>query len=288
MSAAGWFSSWRHEARVKWLWWCLLVLAPACASPLAALKDSRALEGSGGNFVLRYSEVDADNQQQVAHAITDALPAVTRWGPLREPVKVYLLPSHADLETVVGRYGYDWLKAWARYDEIYLQSPHSWGPQRVPDHEVIELLKHELTHCAMYQRIGTRESWAQKEVPLWFREGMATWTAGQAYRWPSLEELAHYLNEGRGDPFRAPDALYQRDSDIVYAAAHHAFTFLAARYGVPSIEALLDAMHAGANFNGAFEKAIGIPARDFIGEFSRFVRWRAFRGSGRMLKPLSK
>ena len=43
-----------------------------------------------------------------------------------------------------------------------------------------ELLTHELTHCVMYQRAGTDLNWSLKGIPLWFREGMASVTAGMA------------------------------------------------------------------------------------------------------------
>ena len=279
---------------MKWLWPCWLLLAPACVSPLSALKQQRPVTAPQGTFVIQYAPVDDTAQTQLVNAIEKALPTVAQWGPLKAPITIYLLPSHEDLESAVGRHGYDWLKAWARYGEIYLQSPRTWSTRATPDAEVIELLTHELTHCAMYQRIGTPETWAQKDVPLWFREGMATWTAGQAYRWPALEELSHFLNEKRGDPIDSPEDLYQHESDIVYGAAHHAFSFLVMRYGTAKVQTLLDAMGRGLHFDAAFTEATGVSAKSFTLEFERFVRWRAFRGSGKsihrndMLRPVGR
>jgi hypothetical protein len=269
---------------VKWLWRCLLLFAPACVSPLAALKQQRPVTASAGTFVIQYAPIDDGEQPRVVAAIEQAMPTISQWGPLKAPITIYLLPSHDDLESAVGRHGYDWLKAWARYDEIYLQSPRTWGARGAADNEIIELLKHELTHCAMYQRIGTPESWAQKSVPLWFREGMATWTAGQAHRWPTLEELSHFLNTQLADPISSPEDLYQLESDVVYAAAHYAFTFLVIRYGTPKIHALLNLMQLGSSFEGAFQQSMGVSAHDFTSEFARFVRWRAYRGSGKSIK----
>lgn len=268
---------------MRWLWPCTLLLLPACASPLAALKQRQPLAAKDATFVIQYAPVDDSEEARLISALEQALPTIAQWGPLKAPITIYLLPSHDDLESAVGRRGYAWLKAWARYDEIYLQSPRTWAPQGAADNEVTELLKHELTHCAMYQRVGTPETWAQKTVPLWFREGMATWTAGQAYRWPTLEELSHFLNTQRVDPISAPEDLYQLESDIVYAAAHHAFTFLVIRYGTAKVQTLLDGMKSGRDFEGAFAQAMGVSAHDFTAEFARFVRWRAYRGSGKSI-----
>src|SRR6185295_7528479 len=107
-------------------------------------------------------------------------------------------------------------------------------------------LAHELTHCLMYQKSGTREDWAKKGIPLWFREGMATWTAEQGYRWMSLEDLAREFERGpHHDPIVDAEAMYQTESAAVYAAAHHAFTFLIDRYGASAVEHTMQQMHAG-------------------------------------------
>src|SRR6185295_2154512 len=50
--------------------------------------------------------------------------------------------------------------------------------------DVDELMLHELTHCVMYQRSASAADWSRKRIPLWFREGMASVTASQSYRWP--------------------------------------------------------------------------------------------------------
>jgi hypothetical protein len=134
----------------------------------------------------------------------------------------------------------------------------------------------------MYQRAGSRDDWAKKGIPLWFREGMATWTAEQGYRWMSLEDLARVFEEGPdSNPIVNADALYQSRSPAVYAAAHYAFTFLIARYGAERVGALLDTMGKGAQFTDAFQQAIGISEAQFVAEFRRYVVWRGFRGEGK-------
>ena len=79
--------------------------------------------------------------------------------------------------------------------------------------------------------------------------------------------------------------MYQSQSDIVYGAAHHAFTFLVNRYGEEAVRNTLAAMAAGQVFPEAFAQAVGIPPKAFVLDFEHYVRWRAFRG-GRARRPL--
>ncbi|MBS1151344.1 MAG: hypothetical protein H6Q89_3042 [Myxococcaceae bacterium] len=257
------------------------LLCSGCLFPFAGLSQRLVLSTGAGDFEVISSPDEPFEQQRAARAIAAASQSLARWGKLDRTVSFYLLPSHLRLASAVGRYGYDWLHAWGRYDEVYFQSPATWG-WSVSDAEVDELVLHELTHCLMYQRAATRETWAAKQIPLWFREGMATWTANQAYKFPSLEDLARFYETHPGaDPIRDPDPLYKESNDIVYAAAHHAFTFLIRRYQEQTVHRLLDAMQSGQTFPEAFLQVTGISAAAFATEFRHYLVWRGFRGHGR-------
>ena len=252
---------------------------------------------------LEYHARDAGAARRVAEALVKALPCAERWGRLRVPVTVVLHPSHAALEEAVHRDGFAWLRAWARFDTIDLQSPRTWNLVFPPSREELEeLLAHELTHCVMYQRAGSAWSWPYKGIPLWFREGMASVTAGQGYKRGGPEPLwAFYARTtpgagggepaaggggsggagrwrlGRnGDPISDPEPLYQDEADLVYGAAHHAFQFLLDRYGAERVQRLLTGMGDGHGFEVAFRAAIGIPTEAFEAEFHRYVAWRGW------------
>ena len=178
----------------------------------------------------------------------------------------------------MDRSGYGWLRAWARYDEVFVQSPRTWSLLGAGQRELDELMLHELTHCLMYQLAATPTGWARKRIPLWFREGMASYTAGQGGRWPSLEELARHLEKRpEDDLLRQADALYQDESDTVYGAAHQAFSFLVKRYGEQKVRELLWAMKRGPAFEPAFEAVVGVSEQAFLDDFTRYVRLRGFR-----------
>jgi len=272
----------------------------ACAPRVREAEPARVELVAVGETAVRlaYEPRDAGSARRVAAALAKAVPVAERWGRLRVPVTIVLQPSHEALETAVHRQGYRWLRAWARYDTIDLQSPRTWnrffGPS---DGDLEELLAHELTHCVMYQQAGSTWSWPWLEIPLWFREGMASVTAGQGYRRVRPEMLHAFWarplegsgggasGDGRGarqppagDPLADPEPLYQAQSDLVYGAAHLAFQFLLDRYGADRVRQVLAEMGEGHVFPAAFRHAIGISAAEFEAEFRRYVAWQDWSG----------
>ena len=278
-----------------------LLLAAGCAHRQAAPVElhSRDVEFGDARFRLRWSPEDDESARQVERLLERAASRVQRWGSLAEPVTITIHPSHDALEDAVQKPGYSWLHAWAKYQTVDLQSPRTWGFRGAPDRKVEELLTHELTHCAIYQLSGNDLTWMFKEIPRWFSEGLATYTAGQGYRFPGVEELWQFYQRtspgagfgepsggGRGprapapmygDPIVDSDPIYQDQSDIVYGAAYHAAEFLITRYGEERVHAVLANMAEGMRFPAAFREAIGITDAEFASDFRRYVVWQGWR-----------
>ena len=271
-----------------------LVLTGACA-PRAVTGGSRMEEFVTGTAKFRvvYSGEDRDAARDVRRALERAVPRVERWGGLRFPVTVTIHATHEALEAVVDRRGYEWLHAWARFESIDLQSPRTWT-DRPSARELDALATHELTHCAMYQLAGGDMTWMYKEIPRWFSEGLATFTAGQGDRYAGLEDLHRFYTAPRaadapgesavagalarrGDPVVDPDPLYQNQWWIVYGAGHRATEFLVARYGERRVLELLRAMGTGLRFPAAFRRVIGITDAEFAADFRRYVIWGGWR-----------
>jgi len=254
-----------------------LLLVPLCAcAHLAPLDRADSLRMPSGQFVVRYAPRDAAAAGQVELAAARAAPRLLKWGRFEAPVTIFVEPGHEALEAAVDRGGYGWLRAWARYRRVWVQSPRTWSVLGAQQATVDELLLHELTHCLMYQLAGTRDDWMYKGIPLWFREGMASFTAEQGYRRGTLEELRRFERTHGDDPLADAEALYQSQSEVVYAAAHQAFVFLVERYGVEKVRALLAGMRGGLSFDAAFPQAIGIGRRAFERDFTNYVRLRGF------------
>jgi hypothetical protein len=242
-----------------------------CASRLSSLHEEQPLSTELGTFEIQYATAALSDRPRIEAAIQHAVPRLLRWGMLRAPVRVYVLGTHAELERAVNRHGYGWLQAWARYEEVFIQAPHTWASFGPTQLEVDELALHELTHSLMYQLAADRSSWQRKAIPVWFREGMASYTAEQAYRRMSLEQLAHFYAGHPGeDPLVAEDeTFYRTQSDAVYAAAHHAFDLLVKHYGEERVRKLLQKMREGARFPEAFEQAMGLSVVAFQKDFER-------------------
>ena len=268
--------------------------------PRPAPGEGRAQELTVGvaRFRIAYWPEDAGAARQVRHALEKAAPRVARWGALRHPVTVTIYPSHDALEVAVQRSGYPWLKAWARYDTIELQSPRTWGFLGASDREVEGLITHELTHCAMYQVAGNDLDWMYKDIPVWFSEGIANVAARWGHRYGGIEDLYAFYREKLpgsgagvparmqaarnpvalpGDPIVDPGPIYQDHSEIVYGAAYFAAQFLIERYGDARITRVLALMGTGKRFPAAFHEAIGITEAEFASDFRRYVVWQGWR-----------
>jgi hypothetical protein len=274
-------------------------LAGCAAHPPGVGPRAEALAVGAARFRIVYWPEDAAAARQVRRAVEAAAPRVSRWGALRHPVTITIHPSHEALEVAVQRPDHGWLKAWARFDTVDLQSPRTWDREDAGDAKVRELVTHELTHCAMYQVAGDRLSWTHKEIPVWFTEGIANVAAGWGYRYGEIRELyAFYLERlpaagagtgapGRaaagspvalpGDPIADPGPLYLEHSEVVYRAAYHAAEFLIRRYGDDRVRRIIELMGEGERFPASFEQAVGITEAEFAADFRRYVVWQGWR-----------
>lgn len=263
-----------------------LLLSVGCVGPRFAVRvEILPVQTEAGTFRIEYPAREEAGARMVRTAIEQVGPRLTRWGRFLAPVTLRIHPDHRALEKAARRSGYDWLRAWARYDVVEVQAPRSWQPIRASQQDLNETLLHELTHTLMYQLAADQGGWRQKKIPAWFREGMASYTAEQGYRWPTLEALAQTLEEHPDwEPLLRPEPLYARQMPVAYGAAHHAFTFLVNRYGEDAVRALLEEMSRGPDFPIAFTATIGLPPENFLRDFARYVRLRGFKG-GRLLRP---
>jgi hypothetical protein len=276
------------------------ILTAGCTPRARAGPEARAedLTVGAARFRVAYAPDDAVAARQVRAALARAAPRVERWGALRHPVTITIHPTHEALEEAIGRRGYRWLKAWARYDTVELKSPRAWGWFGARDAELEALLAHELTHCAMYQAAGDDLTWMFKEIPLWFAEGLADVAADRGDRYGGIEELWRYYQERPpgagggvpgpmrasrypaalpGDPIVDPAPIYQERSELVYGAAYHAVDFLVRRYGDERVRRLLALMGKGFRFPAAFREAMGLTDAEFASDFRRYVVWQGWR-----------
>lgn len=205
----------------------------------------------------------------VARAAVDAVHVAQRWGSVLHPVTLRLHPTHDALEVAAHQKDVPWMRGWARFDEVELETPSSWGGHRAPA-TVRELLRHEMTHVVMYQQVSTRDGWTQVNIPLWFREGMASVTSQQGYRRMTGEQLGEWLRQHPShDPWMGADALGPDTQPVVYGAAHRAFERLLARISDEGVRKILDGLRQSGEFEGAFTTAAGARPAVFLANFRR-------------------
>jgi hypothetical protein len=279
----------RPASVILLLAWAVLACACTTLQSYTSALMSDQLQADGATFIVVYEAQDEGSARDVKTVLAAALPILKRWGSFSTPITIHIHPSHEALEDAVRHHDYPWLRAWARFDSIDLQSPRTWQISTASLGPLAEMLTHELTHCLMYQRAATADDWMNKEIPLWFREGMASVTSHQAYRRPKDEDVWRYLKANpTKDPVLKADSLYQAEPDIVYGAAHQAFAFLDRRYGDQAVSTILRRMQSGSDFGPAFQGVIGLTEAAFSREYLRYVLWEGWRGapSPRLAQPL--
>lgn len=268
--------------------WVLILSLGAfgCVTPLSSLTRVSTVSTTSARFELKTEPTATEDEARVRGALERSVAKLERWGSLAVAVTVRIAPTHLELERAVGRRGYDWLRAWSRYDDLIVQSPGSWAGT---DRDVDELIVHELTHCLLFQRSGTSKNWDTKQIPLWFREGMATVTADQGLRFPSLEDLADWLQRNPElDVFGDAEHLSKEAYGQIYGTSFHAMRFLLKRLGDKAIVDMMAAMQQGDDFEGAFTRASGTTPKRFEADFLNYLRFRGFRGFGLKVRPRAR
>lgn len=243
----------------------LVLLVGGCANarPPPWTTTSPAPQGASA-VTVRFTAGDEPAAAQVRRALRVAVPMAERWGALVAPVTITIHPTHEALEAAARRPGRAWLRAWARRTTIELQSPRTWSRGMATDTALVQLLAHELTHCALYAALGG-DARRARSVPAWFWEGMATTTAG--------ERFVSVGDDVTPDHPRHPrNALHATDSASMYPAADQAFRHLEWRYGQERIRRLLTAVRGGTEFGAAFRETFGVEIQAFEHEaMSTFV-----------------
>ncbi len=257
-----------------------------CTTPRGG--DAEVLATRAGTIRLDFVEWSESTADLLKGVIPEAAMVLERWGGLLEPVRVTVVNSHWELEDAVGR-PLPGISAWARRTQVLLWDPRWWplppvartDPARADSYrraQLTALLEHELTHCAMFQRAGRGPpSDPRDRIPFWFREGMATVTAGEGAQWPPPESLSQWLAaHPEVDLLRDGATLARTHPAVAYGAAYHGFDFLVRRYGDATVLRVLDRMRVHDSFPEAFRDALGVSVESFATDFRRYLGWRGF------------
>ena len=107
-----------------------LVLGAGCVPSRSAMRaDDQPVETEVGTFLLEYPPSEAQGAAMVRASIEKAAPRLAKWGKLQQPVTVRIHRRPQDAGERRARHsGYEWLRAWTRYDVLDVQAPDTWSP----------------------------------------------------------------------------------------------------------------------------------------------------------------
>ncbi len=193
---------------------------------------------------VRHAPGEEDAARQVERVLPAARRAAERWGTLGTGLTIVVHATNAELAAAAGLPGATWLRGWARPDRVDLQSPRAWTRGRASDEALGSLLAHELTHCVVFRLLGP--GWARRDVPAWFEEGMASFTADE-----------------RHDAVSSPVVPAEATARRAYADADAAFRRLVRTHGEDGVRRILSGLASGLPFPEAFREATGEPAAAF-------------------------
>ncbi len=171
------------------------------------------------------------------------------------PFTVYLASTGEEFRALTAGAVPDWGVGCALPGRraIVLRHPHG-APQ-----DLRETVFHEVSHILLRGVTGDRE------VPVWFDEGVAMWNAAE-WRWGQSYEMASAAAWGSLLPLREIDDVLTFASpkaQLAYAESFFAVSHLVRTAGPDAIARLLTDVQAGQSFDDAFSRTVGVPPATF-------------------------
>jgi hypothetical protein len=218
------------------------------------------------HFRVYYREgtVDPASILQIAEDFYTEMPQLTsRMTP--GIIDIWVCDTQQDFQASVHAPIHDWAVgcAFPLSRRIVIQNPKHIALAKL---QLVQVLRHEIAHVLFGQ--CTRK--AVKEIPLWFVEGVAIYFADEwvPSRYGTL--LKHIFSKSiiplhelaRGFPRT------QTGADLAYSESQDALRWLVEIKGRNALFNIIGKLHAGSNFNTAFEDVVGWNLATYD------IRWR--------------
>lgn len=192
---------------------------------------------------VRWAAGDREQGAAALEAALAAIPEIERVigvhldSPGAQPIRIYLYPRAEDLQSALRLSRTEWVGGHAdpQLGTILLAvTPDAFGTAslagRVP---------HELAHLAIYSRV--RDGYTS--VPAWLSEGLATLL--EPTHDPALQQALEAAQRDRAllplETLCGPFSDQRDVATLAYAQSASVVRYLVDRYGVPRVQALLDA-----------------------------------------------
>lgn len=208
------------------------------------------------NIVVRWTYDDAALGQTALDIINNSLPAQTAVIPveLPDPLRIYIYPSAADLQSSLRLTGRDWVGGHANPElgVILVTAPNS----RTAAVDLRRTIPHELTHLMLYQATGL----AYSNLPAWFDEGLAAIMEDN----PNPNEgvvLEEAVSAGTTIPFTQLCAAFPSDGRqalLAYAQSASLMRYIQSEYGNGRITQMVQAFADGADCDSVTTRVLGV------------------------------
>jgi Tol biopolymer transport system component len=146
-------------------------------------------------------------------------------------------------------------------------------PADLPDPELFELIKHELTHIFEYHILfsGSLGRAVAQSPPTWVMEGFASYMADDEQSWDKMFLRDAVVNDVIPAISRADFPGY-----LAYRFGHAVFDFMEERWGEDGIQDFIYELRNTINSrpDRAIERAFRIEPEDFDADFRRWLRQR--------------
>lgn len=207
------------------------------------------------HFRVYYQEGTTDPASilQIAEDFYAEMPQLTSRMP-SGMIDIWVCDTQKEFQASVHAPIQDWAVgcAFPLSRRIVIQNPKHIALAKL---QLVQVLRHEIAHVLFGQ--CTRK--AVREIPLWFIEGIAIYFADE---WvPSRHEtlLKHIFSKSIL-PLRELERSFPRSqagADLAYAESQDALRWLVEVKGRDVLFSLIAELHAGNNFNTAFETVVG-------------------------------
>jgi hypothetical protein len=253
-----------YQKTFSWLWTTSIVFIILLLPIVSASATWESVESPHFRVYYQKGTVDPASILQVAEDFYAEMPQLTSRIPAGM-IDIWVCDTQKEFQTSVHAPIQDWAVgcAFPLSRRIVIQNPKHIALAKL---QLTQVLRHEIAHVLFGQ--CTRK--AVKEIPLWFVEGIAIYFAEE---WvPSRHEtlLKHIFSKSIL-PLQELERSFPRSqtgADLAYAESQDALRWLVETKGRDVLFALISELHAGSNFNTAFETVVGWDLATYD------IRWR--------------
>ena len=253
-----------YQKTFSWLWTTSIVFITLLLPIVSASATWESVESPHFRVYYQKGTADPTSILQIAEDFYAEMPQLTSRMPAGM-IDIWVCDTQKEFQASVHAPIQDWAVgcAFPLSRRIVIQNPKHIALAKL---QLTQVLRHEIAHVLFGQ--GTRK--AVREIPLWFVEGIAIYFAEE---WvPSRHEtlLKHIFSKSIL-PLQELERSFPRSqtgADLAYAESQDALRWLVETKGRDVLFALIAELHAGSNFNTAFETVVGWDLTTY------YTRWR--------------